>query len=131
MCPKLEVGVAGGRDRFPLGNLRTSFREGLARNLCPGCPCRLARWMALGGDEASGQSSSCTPQGLSESPPTRGIGTSVLSDHSGSPDAPGDRSCSWSLERERVTQSPTRSGSWTKRGWARTGMWGKMVLRAN
>lgn len=71
------------------------------------------------------------PKGLSKSPPMSRVGTVVLSQRSGSPDAPGGGNCFWSRGRERVTQRPTRSGSWTKRVWATMGRWEKMVLRAN
>ena len=97
----------------------------------PRVPLPSHRWMALRGDRLAGTCPPVPPQGLSKSPPMRGVGTVFLSQSSGSPDAPGGGSYFWSRGWERVTQSPTRSGSWTKRVWARMGVCEKMVLRAN
>ena len=114
-------GVGGGRDRFPFRNLLTSLPERLARNLCGGCPWRLAAGWRSGETRRADSLPLCAAQGLSESlraHAVRDLTFELPQWHPETEAVPG----SWGGSR-----SPRVRQIWKldQRGGARTRMWGK------
>ena len=119
-------GVGGGRDRFPFRNLLTSLPERLARNLCGGCPWRLAAGWRSGETRRADSLPLCAAQGLSESPPAHAVGTSLLNFLSGT------RRPKLFREAGAVVGLPEsdKSGSWTREVGQEHGC-GEKVSRVN